>query len=118
MSSYAIRGKKVNFDKVIKMVDDMVALLKKEQQDDDDKKEMCEMQLDKAEDDLKVLKTTVADLQKFHCRQQGGDCDSQTRFLLSPGAWQRLSSRLRRPWSTVRRKTKNTRGSWPTIVQH
>ena len=62
--SMAIRGKKVNFDKVIKMVDDMVALLKKEQQDDDDKKEMCEMQLDKAEDDLKVLETTVADLEK------------------------------------------------------
>merc|ERR1740115_365731 len=47
--SLSLRGKKVNFDKVIKMVDDMVALLKKEQQDDDDKKEMCEMQLDKAE---------------------------------------------------------------------
>jgi len=62
--SLAIRGKKVNFDKVIKMVDDMVALLKKEQQDDDDKKEMCEMQLDKAEDDLKILETTVADLEK------------------------------------------------------
>merc|ERR1719157_517388 len=60
----ALRGKKVNFDKVIKMVDDMVALLKKEQQDDDDKKEMCEMQLDKAEDDLKVLETTMADLEK------------------------------------------------------
>merc|ERR1719230_3138 len=42
----------------------MVALLKKEQQDDDDKKEMCEMQLDKAEDDLKVLETTISDLEK------------------------------------------------------
>jgi len=62
--SLALRGKKVNFDKVIKMVDDMVALLKKEQQDDDDKKEMCEMQLDKAMDDLKVLETTVSDLEK------------------------------------------------------
>merc|ERR1719181_394040 len=62
--SLALRGKKVNFDKVIKMVDDMVALLKKEQQDDDDKKELCEMQLDKAEDDLKVLETTIADLEK------------------------------------------------------
>jgi len=62
--SLALRGKKVNFDKVIKMVDDMVALLKKEQLDDDDKKEMCEMQLDKAEDDLKVLETTMSDLEK------------------------------------------------------
>merc|ERR1719316_1279022 len=44
--SLSLRSKKVDFSKVIKMVDDMVALLKKEQQDDDDKKEMCEMQLD------------------------------------------------------------------------
>jgi len=62
--SMALRGKKFSFDKVIKMVDDMVTLLAKEQADDDSKKEMCEMQLDKAEDDLKVLETTVADLEK------------------------------------------------------
>merc|ERR1719486_1409953 len=62
--SMALRGKKFSFDKVIAMVDDMVALLAKEQADDDSKKEMCEMQLDKAEDDLKVLETTVADLEK------------------------------------------------------
>merc|ERR1719223_212954 len=62
--SMALRGKKFSFDKVIAMVDEMVALLAKEQQDDDSKKEMCEMQLDKAEDDLKVLETTIADLEK------------------------------------------------------
>merc|ERR1719224_313125 len=60
----ALKGKKVSMDKVIKMIDDMVVLLKKEQGDDDDKKEMCEKQLDKAEDDLKVLDTTIADLEK------------------------------------------------------
>jgi chromosome segregation ATPase len=60
----SLKGKKVNFDKVMGMIDDMVELLKKEQGDDDDKKEMCEMQLDKAEDDLKVLETTIADLEK------------------------------------------------------
>ena len=38
--------------------------IQKEHQDDEDKKEMCEMQLDKAKDDLKVLETTVADLEK------------------------------------------------------
>merc|ERR1719506_3044983 len=53
--SLALRGKKVNFDKVIKMIDDMKALLKKE---------MCEMQLDKAEDDLKVLEGAISDLEK------------------------------------------------------
>merc|ERR1719329_281220 len=62
--SMALRGKKFSFDKVIAMVDEMVALLAKEQQDDDSKKEMCEMQLDKAEDDLKVLETTISDLEK------------------------------------------------------
>jgi len=62
--SMALRGKKFSFDKVIKMIDDMAVLLKKEQQDDNDKKEMCEMQLDKAEDDLKVLETTISDLEK------------------------------------------------------
>merc|ERR1719326_1157715 len=36
--SLALKGKKVSFDKVLAMVDDMVALLKKEQVDDDDKK--------------------------------------------------------------------------------
>ena len=33
----ALRGKKINFDKVLKMIDDMVALLKQEQLDDDHK---------------------------------------------------------------------------------
>jgi len=60
----SLRGKKVSFDKVIAMIDDMVALLGKEQADDDNKKEVCEMQIDKAEDDIKVLDTTVADLEK------------------------------------------------------
>merc|ERR1719394_2430461 len=62
--SLALRGKKVSFAKVIAMIDDMVALLGKEQADDDSKKEMCEMQIDKAEDDMKVLDTTISDLEK------------------------------------------------------
>jgi len=51
----AIRGKKVNFDKVIKMVDDMVALLKEEGLDDEHKKEYCLMQFDTADDKKKAL---------------------------------------------------------------
>lgn len=51
----AIRGKKVNFDKVIQMVDDMVALLKQEQLDDANKKEYCEGQFDVADDKKKEL---------------------------------------------------------------
>merc|ERR1719213_1127889 len=36
----ALSGKKVSMDKVVKMIDDMVALLKSEQVDDDEKKEL------------------------------------------------------------------------------
>merc|ERR1719247_595011 len=45
--SLALKGKKVSFDKVLKMIDDMVTLLKKEQTTDNDKKEYCETFLDK-----------------------------------------------------------------------
>jgi len=60
----ALSGRKVNFDKVIAMIDDMVVLLGKEQKDDDEKKAFCETELDKAEDELKVLDRTVDDLGK------------------------------------------------------
>merc|ERR1719324_1833028 len=47
--SLALKGKKVSFTKVLKMIDDMVSLLQKEQQDDNDKKEYCENIIDKTE---------------------------------------------------------------------
>merc|ERR1719163_1425802 len=60
----ALKGKKVSFDKVIKMIDDMTALLKKEQVDDDNKKEYCEAQIDQTEDKVKELELSVSDLAK------------------------------------------------------
>merc|ERR1711957_60290 len=45
----ALSGKKMSsggFEKVIKMIDDMVKLLKDEQVDDDNKKEYCSVQFD------------------------------------------------------------------------
>jgi len=60
--SLALKGSKVSFDKVIKMIDDMTALLKQEQADDDNKKEYCEGALDKAEDKHKQLDQKVTDL--------------------------------------------------------
>jgi hypothetical protein len=60
----ALKGKKVSFDKVLKMIDDMVVLLGNEQTADDDKKEYCQKTLDKTEDDLKELELTVSDLGK------------------------------------------------------
>lgn len=51
----ALQNKKVDFNKVIKMVDDMVVLLKSEQVDDNDKKEYCVQQFDTADDKKKEL---------------------------------------------------------------
>lgn len=60
----AIRSKKTGFDKVIKMIDGMVALLAKEQRDDDEKKDYCNAEIDSTEDRLKTLKLDVGDTEK------------------------------------------------------
>jgi len=57
----ALRGKKVGFDKVIAMIDDMISLLKKEQGDDDKKKEYCASQFDSADDKKKALERKLSD---------------------------------------------------------
>jgi len=61
--SLALRGKKIGFEKVIAMVDDLVKELKKEQQDDENKKEYCDVQFDLADDKKKGLEKTIADLE-------------------------------------------------------
>jgi len=60
----AIRGKKVSFDKVLKMIDVMVKLLGDEQNSDNDKKVYCEKELDKNEDIKKELDLDISDLTK------------------------------------------------------
>merc|ERR1740121_968286 len=60
----ALRGQSKGFEKVVKMIDDMVTLLGKEQVADDDKKAFCEAELDKQEDKLKGLNIKTADLEK------------------------------------------------------
>jgi septal ring factor EnvC (AmiA/AmiB activator) len=59
----AIQGKKIGFEKVIKMIDDMVATLKTEQVDDDNKKEYCGKELDQADDKKKSLEHSISDLE-------------------------------------------------------
>jgi len=59
----ALRGKKIGFGQVIKMIDDLVAELKKEQEDDDNKKEYCAEQFDLSDDKKKVLEKNIADLE-------------------------------------------------------
>merc|ERR1719389_1532872 len=60
----ALRGKKVGFEKVIKLMDEMVVTLKKEQVDDDAKKEYCLMELDLADDKKKELERAISDSEK------------------------------------------------------
>jgi len=62
--SMALRNGKVSFDKVIKMIDDMVKLLGEEQIGDDAKKKYCEAELDKVEDELKEVDHQIEDLGK------------------------------------------------------
>jgi len=60
----ALKGRKVSFDKVLGMIDEMTKLLAKEQTADDDKKAYCESEIDKTEDELKALERKVSDLGK------------------------------------------------------
>jgi len=62
--SMAIKGKKFSFDKVLKMIDDMVVLLGKEQKDDEAKKAYCEKEIDTTEDEVKELDLQISDLEK------------------------------------------------------
>merc|ERR1719350_606453 len=61
---FALSGKstsKGTFDKVVKMIDEMVGLLKEEQLGDDQKKEYCAKQFDHADDKKKALERKVSD---------------------------------------------------------
>jgi len=57
----ALRGKSQGFEKVIGMIDEMVANLKKEQADDEAKKEYCDKEFDVSEDKKKELDLKVSD---------------------------------------------------------
>jgi len=57
----ALDGKKAGFDKVIGMIDNMVANLNKEQTADDKQLEYCEKSLDEADDKRKTLENSLSD---------------------------------------------------------
>merc|ERR1719487_2652331 len=60
----AMHGGKMGFDKIIKMIDDLVVELKAEQGIDNDKKTYCLAEFDKAEDKKKGLELDISDLEK------------------------------------------------------
>jgi predicted nucleic acid-binding Zn-ribbon protein len=59
----AMKGGKLGFEKIIKLIDELVATLKEEQKEDDAKKEYCEGEIDKTEDTKKELQNKVSDLE-------------------------------------------------------
>merc|ERR1719291_813857 len=62
--SLALNGGTKSFDKVLKMIDEMVSLLGGEQEADDQKRDYCNKELDKTEDDKKELDTQHDDISK------------------------------------------------------
>jgi len=60
----ALTGKKAagaaGFEKVLKMIDNMVKILGQEQVDDNDKKEYCSVQFDESDDQKKALERSIA----------------------------------------------------------
>merc|ERR1719456_1481851 len=68
----ALMGRKVDFTKVFKMIDDMVVILKQEQVDDDAKQEYCNMQLDATKDKAKGLTKNIKDLEVDIDEKTGG----------------------------------------------
>merc|ERR1719456_1159370 len=63
MIQLALMGKKAGFEKIIKMIDDMVVLLQEEQKDDETQKERCETEFDTSEDKEGELKRKIAGLE-------------------------------------------------------
>jgi chromosome segregation ATPase len=69
--SQALSGRKVSFEKVIVMIDDMVKLLHEEQTADDEKKEYCNREFDASDDKKKQLEQAIADLETNIENQKG-----------------------------------------------
>jgi len=76
----AIRGKKIGFEKVIGLIDEMVANLKKEQIDDENKKEYCDKQFDISEDKKKELELSVSDSETA-IEEMEGDIEKLTEEI-------------------------------------
>ena len=52
---------KFQFAKIIKLIDELIATLKKKQRDNNAKKQWCKAEIDKIEDNKKVLKNKISD---------------------------------------------------------
>jgi len=69
--SLALRGKKVGFEKVIGMINEMVKNLANEQGEDDSKKGYCDTQLDENEDKKKQHENSISDSETAIAEMEG-----------------------------------------------
>merc|ERR1719230_1893754 len=68
----ALRGKKIGFEKVIAMIDEMVQTLKDEQAADDTKITYCSTEFDTSDDKKKELERSIADLETAMANSEEG----------------------------------------------
>eukprot|EP00405_Crypthecodinium_cohnii_P010102 CAMPEP_0206440656 /NCGR_PEP_ID=MMETSP0324_2-20121206/12866_1 /ASSEMBLY_ACC=CAM_ASM_000836 /TAXON_ID=2866 /ORGANISM="Crypthecodinium cohnii, Strain Seligo" /LENGTH=725 /DNA_ID=CAMNT_0053908369 /DNA_START=45 /DNA_END=2222 /DNA_ORIENTATION=+ len=66
----ALSGKKVGFEKVVKLIDGLVSTLKQEQADEEAKKEYCNKEFDSTDDQKKALTNKIADLETLIAEAQ------------------------------------------------
>merc|ERR1719316_1557813 len=67
-----MQGKKMSFDKVIKMIDSMVATLATEQTDDDQKKTYCAKVFDDSDDKKKAIERKISGLETAIAEAEDG----------------------------------------------
>merc|ERR1719181_2439597 len=68
----ALRGKKIGFEGVIKMIDEMMATLAQEQKDDDSKRDYCAAEFDSSDDKKKSLERSISDLNSAIAKTEEG----------------------------------------------
>jgi chromosome segregation ATPase len=59
----ALRGGKQGFDKIVALMDQLMAQLKNDQKEDDEKKDYCENEIDKTHDKKKSLQHAASDME-------------------------------------------------------
>jgi len=101
----AIQGRAIGFEKVIGMIDEMVATLKTEQADDEKKKEYCAKQFDESDDKKKSLERSVADLETAIDEAKDGIAATQDQIAALQAGIKALDKAVAE--STEQRKEEN-----------
>jgi len=111
----AIQGKKIGFEKVIKMIVEMVATLKTEQLDDDHKKEYCAKQFDMADDKKKQLERSVSDLETAIDEAKDGIATSKSEIEALSKSIKALDNSVTEATLRDKRSMRTSLASWRQI---